>query len=357
MPLSQASRSGRSLQQTGTTADPIPAAGHVRIDLAYAAGGVRDVAVALRRPDTSRVLFGMTAEQAVAAIARLYSVCGCAQQVAAQRALESARGMAASTAEEARREERVLRECAQEHLWRLLLDWPRQLGLAPAERTFVTWYRWLAERSVDRDAFDAAAARFVHEELLGISGGSWRTLADDGFERWLATGRGLMPALLARLASQQPAVPDAAETSALVRQQNHPALQWALRRYGWTTFSRVLARAAELVDYLTQIKSVEPALSKNGPRAVTQVPPCPGRGSVESARGRLEHEVRLDADGRVLSYSVVAPTDVNFRADGPCARALWQVRAASLEDAVTQANRIVLAFDPCVPWTLTAVPA
>jgi hypothetical protein len=357
MPLSKASRSGPFVQQASAPADAMAAAGHVRIDLVYAAEAVREVAVTLGRPDTSRVLRGLTAGQAVAAVARLYSVCGCAQQVAAQRALESARGIAPTTVEEAEREDRVLRECAQEHLWRLLLDWPTQLGLAPAERTFVTWHRQLAQRSTDLDGLDAAASRFVREELLGMSGASWRALDGDGFERWLGAGGGLAPELLARLPPEPHTLRGADETSALVRQQHHPALQWALRRYGWTTFARVLARVAELVDYLTQIKSIGATPFKNGPGGVIQLAPQWGQGSVETARGRLQHEARLDADDRVQSYRVVAPTDVNFRADGPCARALTRLRASSLEAAVTQANSIVLGFDPCVPWKVSARPA
>ena len=75
---------------------------------------------------------------------------------------------------------------------------------------------------------------------------------------------------------------------------------------------------------------------------------------METARGRLEHEVELDGEGRVRSYRVVAPTDVNFRSGGPCACALAALRAPSVAAAVSRARQIVLGFDPCVPWQVSA---
>jgi coenzyme F420-reducing hydrogenase alpha subunit len=322
--------------------------GHVRIELSCADGEVRGVTVHLQRPDAARMLRGLAPEQAVALVPRLYSVCGSAQHIAARRALEAARGIAPSRAEEAERDARVLRECAQEHLWRLLLDWPRQLGMPPAERTFVTWHRRLSEETAEHWSEDARC--FVRDELLGMPGETWAALDGDGLERWLGAAQGLAAAILASLPPEPPVALAGIETTALTRQQSRPAVLWAQARHGWGTFARVVARIVEVVDCLTQINPPAWCASKNEPPALDGAAAGRGSASVETARGRLVHEVALDAAGRVERYRVVAPTDVNFQAEGPCERALAALRAARPEAAVAAAHRVVLGFDPCVPW-------
>lgn len=89
--------------------------------------------VACERPAVARLLRGQPAEQAVALVPLIYSLCGKAQGIAAQAALAAARGnpVAAHVDTEA------WAEAAREHAWKLFVDWPRQLGLAPDEALFV----------------------------------------------------------------------------------------------------------------------------------------------------------------------------------------------------------------------------
>ena len=84
--------------------------------------------IAAPRPLAARILLGQAAEQAVALVPRLFSLCGQAQGVAAQLALLAARGESAKSDAVEQAVRRVALEALGEHLWRLLLDWPPLLG-------------------------------------------------------------------------------------------------------------------------------------------------------------------------------------------------------------------------------------
>ncbi|MBI4998372.1 MAG: hypothetical protein HZC22_16060 [Rhodocyclales bacterium] len=95
--------------------------------------------VACERPAVARLLRGQPAEQAVALVPLIYSICGKAQGIAARAALVAARGRAV----EAHVDTEAWAEAAREHAWKLFVDWPKQLGLAPDEAFFVRLMRSL----------------------------------------------------------------------------------------------------------------------------------------------------------------------------------------------------------------------
>lgn len=72
----------------------------------------------------------------------------------------------------------------------------------------------------------------------------------------------------------------------------------------------------------------------------------------EMARGLLLHWVRLDAQGRVADYRVVAPTEWNFHPQGALAQALT---ALAPHDAPS-AMALAAAFDACVDCKVTTQP-
>ena len=72
----------------------------------------RGVSILDRRADVTPVLRTLPVEQALAMIPSLLPVCARAQRIAAERAIESARGLAASAQTEAARECELLREQA-----------------------------------------------------------------------------------------------------------------------------------------------------------------------------------------------------------------------------------------------------
>lgn len=111
--------------------------GRVRLSLAMDEGVVLHAAVACERPDVARLLRGQPAEQAVALVPLIYSLCGKAQGIAARAALAAARGETI----EAHVDREAWAEAAREHAWKLFVDWPKQLALAPDEAFFVRLLR------------------------------------------------------------------------------------------------------------------------------------------------------------------------------------------------------------------------
>lgn len=138
--------------------------GRVRLSLRVDDGIVRSATLACERPNASALLRGKVADQAVTLVPLIYSVCGKAQGIAARAALAAARGQPVVT----RVDPEAWTEAAREHAWKLLVDWPRQLGLMPDEAFFVRLVKSRPEQRVDLMA--ALAAQSLSERLLVARG-------------------------------------------------------------------------------------------------------------------------------------------------------------------------------------------
>lgn len=108
-------------------------AGRVRVRLKIEKDVVAAATVACERPDVVAVLCGRPADEAVQLVPLIYSLCGQAQGIAARLALAAARGEAVA----AHADPRAAAEALREHAWKLLVDWPKALGLVPDEALFV----------------------------------------------------------------------------------------------------------------------------------------------------------------------------------------------------------------------------
>jgi hypothetical protein len=269
------------------------------------------------------------ADEVVALLPLLYSLCGKAQGLAARLALAAARGEGTK----ARRDEDVAREIAGEHLWRLLVDWPKVLSLPVDEALFVEGRRRLAQ---------ADFSSWMKERLQSPGGTFDRLLAAlSAAAEPSATEHRLLQdfdavaslALWPRLDETFAAAPIyqglAAETGAFARA---PSAGLPLR-------ARVRARMEELASLAPGRVSAAPVVAGVG-RAV-----------VDTARGPLMHEITLDGD-MVADYVIVAPTEWNFHPAGPLSAWLSGLPASA---AQALAPRAVLALDPCVPWELEIV--
>jgi coenzyme F420-reducing hydrogenase alpha subunit len=258
--------------------------GRVRLNLSIVEGLVAQARVTCARPAIARLLSGQPAEQAVALVPLVYSLCGKAQGIAARAALEAARGKAV----EPRVDAEALAEAAREHAWKLFVDWPRHLGLAPDEPFFV---RLLRANAVQRG--DLAPQLADHP---------------------------LPPAMAGRLGT--------GEIDRLLA-------------------GRIAARLAELTDWL----SARPG--NLGTVSAVCVAIGVGEARVETARGTLLHRLEVSGE-RVADYLIAAPTDAHFAANGDVARRLACLHGLSQAKAESQAMRLVMAFDPCVPWECVA---
>lgn len=258
--------------------------GRVRLHLQVHGGQLGASAVSCTRPEVTRILRGQPADKAVALVPLIYSLCGKAQGIAARAALAAARGNPV----EPRVDADALAEAAREHAWKLFVDWPKQLGLAPDEAYFVRLIR--AQPAELAAAAEALRAHPLPDSLRAVLGAS--------------------------------------EIDGLLR-------------------ARIATRLAQLSDWLSGSPQELGTVSAN----------CVGLGMgearVETARGTLIHRLALAGDA-VADYSIIAPTDVHFAPTGEVAHWLEGLRGLPEAAAGQQAARLVMVFDPCVPWECEA---
>jgi hypothetical protein len=364
--------------------------GSIALDVVWDGMRVSSVAIDSSRPLAARrVLEGRTAADAANLVPLLFSVCGRAQAVAAAMAIAAARGEDPDSRTRQAAALRVGIEALQEHLWRLMVDWPERLGLPAARADFAAWHRRLATAAEDDpEPIVGELEAFVTKELLA----GMNTVRLGQVEPvWLASGDGyhlagpvgallhallrapwrhdagkatvpLLPAMTAAALCEtmggglddsfvrRPALAGLAhETGAVARQQAQPLVAGLLQA-GHRIAARVAARTVELGELVQGLREPQPLADG---RWLDAAPLAGGGGlaMVQTARGLLLHAVWLVAD-RIARYVIVAPTEWNFHPQGACVAELSEVAAESTDALRQRAEALALALDPCVAYTV-----
>lgn len=348
--------------------------------------GVRawSVRVLNKRPLAARILIGRRVEDALTLVPMLFSLCGQAQTLAATAACSAAGHRAASqpTATEANR--RIMIESVQEHVWRLLLDWPPLFGHEPLRKDFALLHR----RSVS--AIDAPELTHkLGNEILALLESELRTgFLQPGREAptldalvGFAQQGGVLGKVLAELIQMVPSVrhdevvptlkPHAAaewcgqlgtvpsdafcrapvwdgvahETGALARHADSPQVALLLAA-GHRIAARFVARAVNLAECARGLCSPQ---TKDLPKLLDSATWTAGTGlaTVETARGLLLHVLRIE-DERIADYAIIAPTEWNFHPDGVFVTEGSGGHAPDRAAALLRLRALALALDPCV---------
>ncbi len=274
--------------------------------------------------------------------------------------------------------ERQIRcEAIQEHLWRVMLDWPKLLGLPQQEQRFTAWYSMLRKIG----AGEADMPTFLYEfarDGLGMPLSEWRALDRyDALQIWFSKAHSPMAQLLSALDEPKhtrsgqnssrllPAWTAAEAQQACAGKWNadfSARPEWlggAAETGAWTYFAdnRLLrdvaqqGRSKALIRLLARVMDVvEMASGCVAPR-LDVASPAAGEGIavVRTARGLLMHHVCL-AEETVQEYEIVAPTEWNFHPDGAFAQDLRgqvEMDAGRLQQ---MANIEALSLDPCVAY-------
>jgi len=382
-------------------------AGEIVVRLACDATGVRRATIASTRPDAvSRVLAGRAADDAVALVPRLFAVCAQGQGAAASEAVAAACGRPRNPTQRAR-ELAVALEGVQEDLWRLVVDWPPLIGLAPdvgalahARRSTTPLIDALSAHASgehDREAptrdAETAASETLHAiaatRVFGESSGTFLARQDEQALRAWAKDRATPVALLARAlfamapglgasdvdalkldraTVQRSVLPaldrDASfarlpeidgeprETGALERIGAHAGLAALAARDGSGACTRLFARLVQLAASLEALRD-EGCLA-----AIDAWSPRAGEGvaMLRTARGTLVHRARV-ANGAIASYAIVAPTEWTFHPRGALARGLARLRGDSPASLLRDASMLVRLADACVPCTVELADA
>ncbi len=357
--------------------------GELLVALGLSRGRVSAVQIRSTRPDVAGALLrGRRRAEVLAAVPRLFSICGRSQLAACELACATAAGETASAERLASQGAAVAAEVLREGAWRMLLDWPRWLDEAPTDEAIA------AARGAVAPAMDDAhraggTAEAIATAAFGSPAAEWlalETVAE--IDRWIDAGRSATARFMRRVRdSDEPASAEAAaaeravpllatpcdaavptalaaaaeadpdfsrqptwrgapaETGALARLQADPLVVAVLQRSATRTPARFLARLRELALLL----------AGRTPAALGALAIGPGAGVawVENARGLLVHQVRLDGD-RVVAYRIVAPTEWNFHPAGVLARSLAGQNAGNPDQVKARARVLVHALDPCV---------
>lgn len=328
-----------------------------------------------RAPLAGRLLRGRPAYQAPALLSGLYALCGQAHRLTAQLALDAARGVReVATPDELAA---LAAETMREHVRRIWLDWPRLLGGADADAAA------LRACPLFQNGADGAALRgWLEGALTGAPAAQWlahwRADPRACMARW--SGRGAtMPARLlgdiAELARESAPAPAgqillphaqsatlsalAAEIDADLDFERRPSWRGQCCETGsWTRLAGAQSAPDVWLRLGARVAELAALAGDAAPLSLGALQLGPGQALAwsEMARGLLLHRVRLDADGTVADYRVLAPTEWNFHPRGTAAGMLAQMPAARTADQRAGLSRrigvLVAAFDPCVPYQI-----
>lgn len=397
------------------------AEGLVRIVVETTGDRVAAVRVVRQHPPAvGRVLIGRPVADAVAALPRLFALCATAQTVACVSAVEAALGLTPPAPTRRVRGRLVALEAIEQTLWRLLVDLPPLVGETPPLAAMAGLRRALAGlrgalaptpawaeiggAAPSAEVADAARAlaAAAHAAVFGETDPAVSLADPAAYATWAAAGttstarlvravgvRGWsgfgasevrpLPALaLDDLARRLAADHDggfragptlngqAHETGAWARRHLHALPASVAARHGIGVAARLAARLVDLAamldglvgltaDDVTSLAAIEAA-----PVAPDRAAPGVAAASVETARGRLVHLVKI-ADGRLADHRMVAPTDWTLHRAGALARGLAGVTTGAPDDVSAAATLLAVLVDPCVACRIeraeTARPA
>lgn len=281
----------------------------------YSAGKLKQLAVGLQRPSLTRLFIGQPPVQVAKTIPHLYSLCAEAQGAVAQAALRAAGAELTLTASD----QRLWIEFLHENLWRLLLDWPVALGVAPEKAAFVAWRAARHGPSVAVETGD-----LYDQVLLPLAEKCLKTLVHRSNDEdcplafnpadWLAFWQG-------SAASPPPGLPPVSVLAA---------------------YQARLRAVSEAVEALRNGRGYPMLAVGEGGLGVAQI---------QTARGVLTHATEL-AGGVVSRYQVWAPTDVFFQNETALSALLAGQTWGNLNQMRQGVNQAILALDPCLPYVM-----
>ncbi|WP_038246850.1 nickel-dependent hydrogenase large subunit [Ghiorsea bivora] len=383
--------------------------GNVSISLLLANQGVQQAVVKSQRPLLAQALLaGTNAKQAPQKVGMVFNLCAKAQASAAAFAVEQA--MQTESFREACgvRAQLVRMELMREHLWRICLDWPVLRGLsanhALMKQVLGLDKDWETCLDANKQAFvcgeDVVKPSRSKASKVAMKLGTllkeqvfymppkafFECKGAEEFLLWAQYTQLNAPQLIQYLVTQAWQGSGSTDTQALpafetvwleqvlssdyadgfmqapsidaktyestpyARQRSHPLIVELEQKFGVGLLTRF---AAVLLELAKTYLDLEKALMQSESRcdAVGSAPDKTGFGAVEAARGRLLHRVVLDAENKVETYQIVAPTEWNFHPDGVLKRALETLQgdAKSIEQ---QAKLLIHAMDPCVAFEL-----
>lgn len=349
------------------------------IDVTVALEGGVIVAVGIlprARPRLTQLFAGKPASSLLSVLPRLFSLCSAAHQVALVSAAEAARGEDASELARRKRVEAVVAERLAELVRGLFL------GLTALDQATAAALRELMQaiaviggggngqawgdsrrQAVSRIGKALASLGISHETAQ--KSGSALALQIAELENCALTPMVPAPPFLSAADDRDVAIRLITEGTTF---SDAPDLKGRIPETGvWARHSirssmlpdragpaeRFRARIAEAAKLGGWLEGGDDGVPGESSIESYRLGAGQGAAAVECARGRLYHAVELDNDRRIVRFEFLAPTEWNFHARGPLARAL---EGAALEEGRRGREAVramVASFDPCVAFNLT----
>ncbi len=307
-----------------------------------------------------RVFEGQAPDRVIAAMPRLFALCGRAHRLAAALALG---GEAASS--EARLA--VEAERIREWLLQILLVWPTLVDGPPRSDAMRLASRLVQVLLTAVESRDVAGARtalarleaLVAAEVLGEPPAVFAARDSDALAEWVSRRRGRAAVVVAA------APPSTTETlPPLLESEDLPKVVAALDGdAGWDFVARpqldgrcrrtgvIFAGSGALPVLgrilLARLRRLAVALAEWDSHSSAVVSASEGWACVDTARGWLVHRAALEA-GRVVRYRILAPTEWNCHPQGVAARLLRGLQADDAARLRRSARWVLTAVDPCI---------
>lgn len=355
-----------------------------------------------RALNLTHAFVGQSPERALATLPLLFSLCGTAQSVAAVSAVESGQGISPDPQTLACRRALVMLETIKEHGWRILLDWPKFLGLPPMHQPLAQLLRLRMElmrlllpdssalmpgvvltfpQQQSWRSLHGQMQELLERALFGMPLKAWLALEDElelfawaqqtdtlaarycqhlMSMGWLGLGACSAQSLLIQDYAEltrcmsdpqfiaQPSWQGQAKESTCLGRTESKLIHQLSLDYGNGLMVRLVARLTEMAQQVVALADFQ-AISPEGFAPVT------GLGVIPAARGLLAHRVQIQG-GRVSEYQILAPTEWNFHPQGVVAQGLAQLDAGQAE-LEQQARLFIEAVDPCVAYQLEVAHA
>lgn len=383
--------------------------GRIVIDLYSASTPGPRVNIESSRPlQATRIMLGKTPQQVLSSLPLMYNVCGVAQARTSLKAIQGCLGISPSAQQEIAREMLVLVENTREHLFRILVDWPRLFALQVDRAALpllgqlikdfkqALFYQGqafnldsqleLKEKNLKdlidqlRQTLEQHVYQQKLEDWLSIedldalylwmkqkTGPAAQSLTSISLQGWSSQGlssHDFLPELNLQQLLLQLDAGDADEfiarpswqghcyeTTSLSRQSHHPLIRELISGFQHSLFTRWMARLVELAAIPQQLAKLSAQLQASTPVETTSSSEVQGLAITEAARGRLIHRVAID-DGRISQYQILAPTEWNFHPQGVIAESLANLTVSRKDVLDTLARIMINAIDPCVDFDL-----
>jgi uptake hydrogenase large subunit len=337
------------------------------------------------RPRVAGRLFaGRHMSEAAPLAGSLFAICGRSQAIAADAAVEAAREVDVSPALSRVRNSRIAAETVHEHVWRLLVDWPKLAGRAPAIEALSGGRKALSPLLAGEEGDDVrgvveGASAWARESIFGVAPSRFLEHASVGtLHDWTRKAGTPAAAAVGEVLAQDPAlgggnvaflpagstewvarnlgpaleeegfddVPhwrgEPRETGPLARMAHHPLVADAIAAWGHGVGSRLAARLVEAAWTLEGLS--RGTVESHG---ATRLDGASALSWVDTARGLLVHRVTLEGE-RIARYRIVAPTEWNFHPEGAFTCGALGLAAGDPARLERDVRWLVASLDPCV---------